>query len=114
MTKHYLIVLLGVAVLSLFATGCASTAPLTLHRIKIIDASTKQPTVGANVAVVWPDARQESLTDGQGVASFGGYLTFGPRARTIEVTMQGYEPLSLPLTDGIPKQAEITPIQSHK
>jgi hypothetical protein len=111
MTKQ-IIALLGVVVFSLFAVGCASTA--TFHRIKVVDVSTKQPITGANVAVVWPDARQESLTDGQGVASFGGYLVFGPRAQAIEVAMQGYEPLSLRLTGAIPHKVEITPIQSHK
>jgi len=115
MNSKYISVILGVVLIALLVVGCASGSGFALHRIKVIDASTKQPITGANVTMLWPGVIQESPTDGQGVASFGGpHAILGARAQEIDVTKQGYEPLSFHLTNGIPRQVEITPIQNPK
>jgi hypothetical protein len=120
MTKKYIVLSIVAAVAGAFVTGCYSThtsAFLGGYKIKVVDASTKRPIVGAKVELY--DSAGHSMgqgTDDQGnmrVAS--GLLTIGvPKYDRIEVVRGGYESVAFPLTNGLPHQIELTAIQNHK
>jgi hypothetical protein len=118
MTKKYIAVLLAIAAVGILAVGCYSTHTTTMlwpHKIKVVDSLTKRPIAGAQVEMSGSGSSIGLATDERGVTRIGSYgLYTGPKMETMEVTMQGYESLSLRLTNGLPNQVEMTPIQSHK
>ena len=118
MTKEYIAVLLAVAAIGSTAVGCYSAKTTTLigpHSIKVVDSVTKRPIVYANVELSGSGSSMGEVTDERGVIRYGAYgLYNGPKMEIIEVSAPGYEPISSRLTNGVPKQVEITPIQSHK
>ena len=53
-------------------------------------------------------------TNERGLIQLGAYGYTGPKMETMEITMQGYDSVSIRLTNGLPNQVEMTSIQSHK
>jgi hypothetical protein len=118
MIKRYIAVLLAIAAVGMLAIGCYSPHTTTMlwpHKIKVVDSLTKRPIVGAHVELSGSGKCMGQATDELGVIRFGSYgLYTGPKMETMEVTMQGYDNLSLRLTNGLPDQVEMTSVQSHK
>ncbi len=110
--------LVAVATLVVAVAGCLSdktTSGIVPHKLRVVDAGTKLPVVGAEVKLSAPGMTMGHRTDEHGVIDVGAYAFYSiPKPEEIEITLHGYNRVSFRLTNGLPHTVEITPLQSQK
>jgi hypothetical protein len=109
MIRRYFVISFGAAAVVALGVGCASTKMLAPERIEVLDASTKRPVTGATVTLSGSGSAMSGKTDERGVAQVGGYDYIGPKLEALEITKEGYQPISLHLTNEPPHVVEIIP-----
>ncbi len=118
MNRQHLGALLAAVSLAVVAAGCVSnqtTSGIVPHRLKVVDAVTKLPVAGADVKLSGPGMTMGHRTDERGAIDIGAYGFYStPKPEEIEITKQGYNPVSFRLTNGLPHTVEITPVQTQK
>ena len=109
---------IALAALTIAAAGCVSdktNSGVTPHTLRVIDAVTKLPVVGAEVKLSAPGMTMINRTDERGMIDAGS-LAFAsrPKPENMEITRQGYNRVLMQLTNGLPPTVELTPVQSQR